>query len=64
MFYPPSSVDLSHEQPKPRRVYDNPPMIVRHRPVHAFLVRLASRRAAATQRASRGCPEPRPESSL
>jgi hypothetical protein len=63
MFYPPASVDLSHDQPKPRPVYDNPPVIVRHRPVRAFVARVAARNSAR-HRASRACPEPRPESSL
>ena len=59
MFYPPSSLDLSPGGPKPRPVYDNPPMIVRHRPLHAFVARLA-----AGRRTLQTCPQPRSESSF
>lgn len=62
MFYPPSLLDLmTSERPQPRPVYDIPPVIVRHRPVRAFVARLVTRRGAAKPRTSPACSEPRPE---
>ncbi len=64
MFHPPTLLDLRQEQPKTRPVYDNPPVIVRHRPVRAFVLRLAAGRNGAKRRPPQPCPEPCPDSSL
>jgi len=60
MFYPPTMFGLGEEPPQLRPVYDIPPVIVRHRPVRAFIARFANR----PRRARESCGEPRPESSF
>jgi hypothetical protein len=60
MFFPPSMNGLFEDRPTPRPVYDNPPVIVQHRPVRALVARLAARSALLRCRTREECPEPSP----